>query len=180
MAISGFGRGSKGDSSSAISTPAANSGSGSSSAGGMGNLTAFIDQGSEFEGKLSFKNTVRIDGTFSGEISSDNTLIVGESGQIHATIDSVCVVISGLVEGDIKASDQIVLHKTAVVNGNLDAPAIMMEEGAQLNGGVRMGAASSAPDHSTIKVVPDAAIGKQADKEQVENKAATAAKGSTG
>ena len=83
-------------------------------------MTAFIDQGSEFEGKLSFKDTVRIDGTFSGEISSDNTLIVGESGQIPATIHSVCVVISGLVAGNIVASDQIVLHKSAVVNGDLE------------------------------------------------------------
>jgi len=108
----------------------------------MGNLTAFIDQGTEFEGKLSFKDTVRIDGNFSGEISSDNTLIVGESGQIQATIHSVCVVVSGLVEGDVHASEEIMLHKTAVVNGNLEAPTIMMEEGAQLNGNVRMGRAA--------------------------------------
>jgi hypothetical protein len=51
----------------------------SSSSGG---LSAFIDQGSEFEGKLSFKDTVRIDGRFRGEISSENTLIVGETGEI--------------------------------------------------------------------------------------------------
>jgi cytoskeletal protein CcmA (bactofilin family) len=127
-------------------------------------LTAFIDQGSEFEGKLSFRDTVRIDGTFSGEISSDNTLIVGESGQIHATITSVCVVISGMVEGDVHATDQIILHKTAVVNGNLDAPAIMMEEGAQLNGNVRMGGASSAASQSKIKAVPDASSEKPADE----------------
>jgi cytoskeletal protein CcmA (bactofilin family) len=161
MAISGFGRGSKGDSSSA-SMPTASSGS--SSAGGVGNLTAFIDQGSEFEGKLSFKDTVRIDGTFSGEISSDNTLIVGESGQIHASIKSVCVVISGLVEGDIHASEQIVLHKTAVVHGNLDGPAITMEEGAQLNGSVRMGGASSASGHSTPKAMSDGSSGQQSGK----------------
>jgi len=146
MAISGFGRG-KSDSSSGSST-SSTSGSSSSSAG-MGNLAAFIDQGSEFEGKLSFKDTVRIDGKFSGEITSDNTLIVGESGQIQATIHSVCVVISGLVEGDIHASEQIVLHKSAVVNGNLNAPAIMMEEGAQLNGGVRMGVAKPPTSQST-------------------------------
>ncbi len=176
MAISGFGRGSsKGDSSSAMSTPAASSGSGSSSSVGMGNLTAFIDQGSEFEGKLSFKDTVRIDGTFSGEISSDNTLIVGESGQIHATIKSVCVVISGFVEGDIQASDQIVLHKTAVVNGNLDAPAITMEEGAQLNGSVRMGSSPGVAGRSTIKVVSDAESGQPAAK-----KTESADKGSAG
>ena len=138
MAISGFGRG-KGDSSSAAAPPST-SGGGSSGGGGMGNLTAFIDQGSEFEGKLSFRDTVRIDGHFSGEITSENTLIVGETGQIQATIHSVCVVVSGLVEGDVHASDQIVLHKSAVVNGNLEAPAIVMEEGAQLNGSVKMGA----------------------------------------
>jgi cytoskeletal protein CcmA (bactofilin family) len=178
MAISGFGRGSKEDSSSAMSMPAASSSSSSSSSaagGGFGNLTAFIDQGSEFEGKLSFKDTVRIDGTFSGEISSDNTLIVGESGQIHASIKSVCVVISGLVEGDIHASEQIVLHKTAVVEGNLDSPAISMEEGAQLNGSVRMGNASSATGHSPAKDAPSPSASGQ----QTESKTETTAKGSS-
>ena len=51
--------------------------------------------------------------------------------------------ISGLVEGDIITSEQIVLHKTAVVNGNLDSPIVIMEEGAQLNGNVKMGEAAS-------------------------------------
>ena len=139
--------------------PAAST-SAQSGGGGLGNLTAFIDQGSEFEGKLSFKDTVRIDGTFAGEISSDNTLIVGESGQIHATIRSVCVVISGLVEGDIQATEQIILHKTAVVNGNIDAPGISMEEGAQLNGSVRMGVSSSAGGGTVpIKLPKDSSEG---------------------
>lgn len=137
MAISGFGRGKSGGISESGAMPS------SSSAGGFGNLTAFIDQGSEFEGKLSFRDTVRIDGSFSGEISSENTLIVGESGKIHANIRSVCVMVSGLVEGDIQASSQIVLHKSAVVNGDLVAPSIVMEEGAQLNGTVRMGRANA-------------------------------------
>ncbi|MEZ7978340.1 MAG: polymer-forming cytoskeletal protein [Myxococcota bacterium] len=135
MAMSGFGRKSEG----ASSAPAGSASSSGGASGGLGNLTAFIDQGSEFEGKLSFKDTVRIDGTFSGEISSDNTLIVGESGQIMATINSVCVVISGLVEGNIHASEQIVLHKTARVSGDLEAPSVIMEEGAQLNGSLKMG-----------------------------------------
>jgi cytoskeletal protein CcmA (bactofilin family) len=142
MAISGFGRG-KGEGTTSV--PPTGTSSSGGSGGGFGNLTAFIDQGSEFEGKLSFKDTVRIDGIFSGEISSDNTLIVGESGQIMASIHSVCVVISGLVEGDIHASEQIVLHKSAVVNGDLDSPMVVMEEGAQLNGNVRMSKATPAP-----------------------------------
>src|SRR5215510_13668036 len=75
--------------------------------GGVGALTAFIDQGSEFSGKLSFRDTVRIDGRFEGEISSDNTLIVGETGDIHATIRSETVIVSGNVNGDIVARRQV-------------------------------------------------------------------------
>ncbi len=131
MAITGFGR-RKDDGS--TPTPSAASGGGA----GMGNLSAFIDQGSEFEGKLSFKDTVRIDGRFQGEIASENTLIVGESGQIEATIRSNTVVVSGTVVGDIVAGRQVVLHKTARVDGNLETPSLVVEEGAVFNGGLTM------------------------------------------
>lgn len=153
MAISGFGRGSKGGTTSgSTSTASSSAGSPASSGGGFGNLTAFIDQGSEFEGKLSFKDTVRIDGSFTGEITSDNTLIVGESGEIRASIRSVCVVISGLVEGNIEASEQIVLHKTARVTGDVVAPSLVIEQGAQLNGNVRMAVKPAASTASVAAV----------------------------
>lgn len=103
-----------------------------------GGLTAFIDQGSSFEGKLSFKDTVRIDGHFSGEIASENTLVVGESGDIQANIRSKTVIISGTVVGDIEAGQRVVLHKTAQVEGNLSTPSLAIEEGAVFNGQVAM------------------------------------------
>ncbi len=131
MAISGFGRGKgEGMTSSSTTAPPAST--------GMGGLTAFIDQGSEFEGKLSFKDTVRIDGAFRGEITSENTLIVGETGEIEATIKSTVVVISGTVAGDIHASRQIILNKTASVQGDLETPSIVVEEGAVFNGTLSM------------------------------------------
>jgi cytoskeletal protein CcmA (bactofilin family) len=103
-----------------------------------GGLTAFIDQGSEFEGKLSFRDTVRIDGRFRGEIASENTLIIGESGEIEATIRSNTVAISGSVEGDVHAARKVVLHKTARVTGNVTAPSLIVEEGAVINGTFKM------------------------------------------
>jgi cytoskeletal protein CcmA (bactofilin family) len=117
------------------------------SSGSAGGLTAFIDQGSEFEGKLSFRDTVRIDGRFRGEISSENTLIVGESGEIDATIRSNTVAISGTVTGAVHAARKVVLHKTARVQGDIETPSIAIEEGAQLNGQLRMatGEAKAAP-----------------------------------
>ena len=101
-------------------------------------LSAFIDQGSEFEGKLTFKDTVRIDGMFRGEITSQNTLIVGETGEIMATVRSCSVFISGTVTGNIFASQRLVLHKTARVEGDIEAGSIAIEEGAVLNGRITM------------------------------------------
>ena len=132
MALKSFGRGT-----SEFEVPGMDTGS-SGVSGGSGGLSAFIDQGSEFEGKLSFRDTVRIDGRFRGEIASENTLIVGESGEIHATIRSNTVVVSGLVEGDIIAARKVVLHKTARVTGNLETPSLVVEEGAALDGQIKM------------------------------------------
>ena len=139
-------------------TSAPSSSSSSSSSSSAGGLTAFIDQGSEFEGKLSFRDTVRIDGRFCGEISSENTLIVGESGEIEADIKSKTVAVSGTVTGNIVAAQKVVLHKTAKVNGNVEAPSLIVEDGACLNGEVRMTAGGSKPA-SALKAVSSGGSG---------------------
>jgi len=139
MAINAFGRGRdadyEGQSNSSPST--------SSSSSASGGLTAFIDQGSEFEGKLSFRDTVRIDGRFHGEITSENTLIVGESGEIDAEIRSKTVVVSGTVHGNVIAEAKVVLHKSARVEGDIQTPSIVVEEGAMITGKISMGAPGS-------------------------------------
>jgi cytoskeletal protein CcmA (bactofilin family) len=130
MALSGFGR-TKEEGSTAAPTPPSNPGA----------LTAFIDQGSEFEGKLTFKDTVRIDGRFQGEISSENTLIVGKTGEVEASICSTNVVVNGTVVGNIQARGQLTLHKTARIDGDVNTPVLVVEEGAIFNGQLTMGKA---------------------------------------
>lgn len=157
MAISSFGRG-KGENEGTTMTPPA-------SPSASANLTAFIDQGSEFEGKLTFKDTVRIDGTFHGEITSENTLIVGETGTIEAAIKSNTVVVSGTVVGNINAGRQVVLHKSAKVEGDMNAPSLIIEEGAVFNGRLSMGRESKSSGAAPLKPIEggakDAALGDQ-------------------
>jgi cytoskeletal protein CcmA (bactofilin family) len=147
MALKSFGRGPEMP---GATTPSPSAPSGGSTAGG---LTAFIDQGSEFEGKLSFRDTVRIDGRFRGEISSENTLIVGESGEIEATIRSNTIAVSGSVVGDIHAGRKVVLHKTARVEGNIEAASLAIEDGAVLNGNVKM-VTDARKDSGPLKSIP--------------------------
>jgi len=97
-------------------------------------IAAFLGKGTECEGRLSFQETVRIDGHLKGEISSQGTLIVGEQALIEATIHTSTIVISGEIHGDITASTRIEIHAPAKVIGNIQAPAVVVDEGAFLEG----------------------------------------------
>ena len=97
-------------------------------------LVAFVDEGSEFEGKLRFDGTVRIDGRFKGEIVSGDTLIVGPNAGIDASICCAVAIVRGFVVGDIVASERIVIHAGAHVEGDIDTPSLRTDDGASCNG----------------------------------------------
>ena len=97
-------------------------------------FNAILDKGSEFEGKLTFEGTVRIDGKFKGEIFSDASLVVGESGKVEADINVGSVIISGEVTGNIKAKNKVEIHSPGIVRGNINTPALVIEEGVVFEG----------------------------------------------
>jgi cytoskeletal protein CcmA (bactofilin family) len=103
-----------------------------------GDLTAFIDEGSEIEGKYTFSGTVMLNGKFRGEIASTDTLIVGEKGIVHATIHAGVVLISGQVVGNVSATDRVELRGAARLYGDVEAPVMVLEEGVLFEGHCRM------------------------------------------
>ena len=83
-------------------------------------------------------------------------LLASRESEIEATIRSNTVAISGNVTGNVCAVTKVVLHKTAVVDGDIDAPSIVIEEGAKLNGQVKMtGAAAKQSGGGSLKAVPN-------------------------
>ena len=100
------------------------------------NWLGFVGDVVNFTGEVCFKSMLRIDGHFSGNVTSQNgTLIISTGAQVTKAVIKVAVArINGTVEGDILASEQLVLGRTANVKGMLTAPALIVEEGAQLNG----------------------------------------------
>lgn len=99
------------------------------------NWLGFVGDVVNFTGEVRFKSMLRIDGNFSGNVtSSDGTLIVSAGAHLtEARIDVAVAKINGTVEGDINASRELVLGRTASVTGKVSAPALIVEEGAQLN-----------------------------------------------
>src|SRR5437763_15704285 len=81
-----------------------------------------LGRGSEFEGKLSFEGTVRIDGKLSGEIFSDDVLIIGEGAEVSAEINVGAIIIEGSVHGNIQAKRSVEIRTPGRVRGNISTP----------------------------------------------------------
>jgi cytoskeletal protein CcmA (bactofilin family) len=101
-------------------------------------LTAFIDEGSEIEGKYSFTGTVMINGKFRGEITSTDSLIIGDKGVVNATVRAGIVLINGEVVGNVFASERVELRGAAKVQGDVESPVVVLEEGVLFDGHCKM------------------------------------------
>lgn len=101
-------------------------------------LTAFLDEGSELEGKYTFTGTVLLNGKFQGEIASPDTLIIGERGVVNASVRAGTLVVNGELVGNVHASERVELSGKARVLGDLESPVIVLEEGVMFEGHCRM------------------------------------------
>ena len=101
-------------------------------------IKAFLGTGSRFEGKLSFDEMVRLDGVFNGDISSSDTLIVGESAEIEGSIKVGALILSGHFKGEIKATTSVELRAPAKVEGSIETPMIKIDEKVLFNGEIKM------------------------------------------
>ncbi len=101
-------------------------------------IKAFLGPGSQFEGKLSFDEMVRLDGRFVGEIRSSDSLVVGDTAEIEGDIHVGCLVLSGNFKGNIVASQSVALLEPAKVEGVIETPLLKIDEKVIFNGEIRM------------------------------------------
>jgi cytoskeletal protein CcmA (bactofilin family) len=104
-------------------------------------LNGFLDEGTEFSGEMRFRDVLRVDGRAKGKIVSDNTLIIGETGQVDAEIDCGVVSIRGRVTGHVRGRQRIELLSGCRVQATLVAPKLVIEDGAFFQGECQMGQA---------------------------------------
>lgn len=112
-------------------------------------VNALLGRGSEFEGKLTFEGTVRIDGKFTGDIVSEGTLIIGEGARVKAEIVVDTVIVQGDVVGNIRAKSTVELHAPGRLRGNIQTASLVVQKGAIFDGNCvmegREGAGRQAP-----------------------------------
>jgi cytoskeletal protein CcmA (bactofilin family) len=118
-----------------------------------GTLSGFVGGGTVVTGEANFKAMMRVDGHLSGRISSTSgTLIVGANGKVDANIEVAVAVIHGSINGDIIATQRLELGRAAKVNGNIQTPSLVIEQGAVFEGSCKMVQMSAAATTSAKKV----------------------------
>lgn len=95
-----------------------------------------------FEGKITAQKELRVDGTFKGEIVSQNRVVVGPSGKLEdSKVEAKSMVVSGRVVGNLKVLERLELLSTGEIYGDLETQpgALIIEKGARLEGRCSMG-----------------------------------------
>lgn len=107
-------------------------------AANSGEINAFLGKGTDFNGKLTFEGTVRLDGKFSGEIFSPGILIIGESATVDANINVNTLIVSGKMTGNIDAKARVEIHAPGKLYGNINSPVLVIDEGVIFEGSCKM------------------------------------------
>lgn len=149
----------------------------SAPAAGARREAAIIGPSIQLDGDLRGQEDLLIEGDVSGTIQlRNNSLTVGSQGKVKADVYAKEIVVEGLVEGDLFASDRVAVRKTAQVRGNITAPRVVLEEGARLKGSIEMDAeavegalgtsakSSPATAKSTVAAAPRASTAESRDK----------------
>ena len=97
-------------------------------------IKAYMGEDTVFNGLLNYSGTVRIDGKFEGQVITEDTLIIGETGHLTGEISAGTIICLGYVEGTVPASQKVEIHPTSKVVGTIKTPGLHVEVGGVFDG----------------------------------------------
>jgi cytoskeletal protein CcmA (bactofilin family) len=117
---------------------------------------------------------LRIEGDVSGmvELRSSN-LTIGREGKVRADVYAKSIIVDGTTEGDLYASERVVIHVNANARGNITAPKVGIEEGAKFKGTIEMDQAAVEKALSKVNMQPALPIGERAPSKSADTKVAS-------
>src|SRR5688572_20536015 len=113
-----------------------------------GEGATIIGESVRIRGQLSGDEDLHVLGRVDGRVELQRTLIVAESGIVKAEVSVKNAVISGVVVGNIHASESVELTKEGRMVGDIFSPRVIIVDGASFRGNVDMGDIENMPKRS--------------------------------
>ena len=120
----------------------------------MAELSTILGADAQLEGKLTVKQSMRVDGKVKGELTSSETITIGTTGSVEGDITAKDVIVGGKVTGRLTAGGKTVLESSSALKGDLKTRRLVVEEGAIFNGNSDMGDTGlESPQHPPRKIM---------------------------
>jgi len=117
--------------------------------------SATIGPSINIKGDVTGDEDLMIQGRIEGTVTlKQHNVVVGPEGKVKASIHGRSVTVEGTVVGDLHGEEQVVLRTSASVEGNIQAPRVTLEDGANFRGGIDMGDGPSAQSKPVPTKVP--------------------------
>jgi cytoskeletal protein CcmA (bactofilin family) len=98
---------------------------------------AAIGAGVRIIGQIYSKEDLYVSGDLQGSVEVvDHTLTIGPNATLHASVNAREIVVLGMIEGNVEATERIEIRKEAEVIGDIRTPRIIIEDGAYLKGSI--------------------------------------------
>src|SRR2546430_4134724 len=110
---------------------------------------SIIGTGMRVVGDITADGVVKIEGTVVGTVRAGRQVLVGKGGEVEGDVISREAIIGGEVRGSIRADERIEIQSTSVVHGDVVAKRLLVQEGGEINGVVRMGEAARSEEHTS-------------------------------
>lgn len=102
-------------------------------------VISIIGPGMRVKGDCETDGTLRIEGSVEGKVSAGKAVVVGRDGVVKGDIVTQDAVIGGHVTGKVIAESRLELQETSVIDGEVRARRIKLEEGGRVNGTMNIG-----------------------------------------
>ncbi|MDE6950295.1 MAG: polymer-forming cytoskeletal protein [Lachnospiraceae bacterium] len=86
------------------------------------------------EGNIRAKETVRVEGNVTGDVETEGTVTISSTAHIKGNIKGSCIVIGGILEGDLVCSGKTEVISTGKVFGNMHTRSLIVDENAVFQG----------------------------------------------
>lgn len=100
---------------------------------------SIIGSGMRVVGDISAEGVVKIEGTVVGTVQAGRQVLVAKGGLVEGDVVTREAIIGGEVRGSIQASERVELQTTSVVHGDIATHRLLVQEGGEINGVLRMG-----------------------------------------
>jgi cytoskeletal protein CcmA (bactofilin family) len=97
-----------------------------------------VGEESSIQGTIRSEHSIRIQGAAQGEVESKRAVYVEEGARVNAKIIAAEITISGQVEGQVFSTGRVEIRPTGRVTGEVNAASLIMQEGAYLDGQIKM------------------------------------------